>query len=97
MSNDNTVLHTLAKAAQAAEQRGQDPAGIHAQIDRLAGETSGVQDCNTSVCGGVIAFGPPVGDVSGLGYCKPCELDTQTEWVVSADTTEGYARGERVS
>lgn len=97
MSRDNTAFHALAKAAEAAEQRGQDPAGIHAQIDRLASEKTGVQDCNTSVCGGVIAFGPPVGDVSGLGYCKPCVLDTQTEWAVPADTADGYARGGRTS
>jgi hypothetical protein len=97
VSYDNTVFRALAEAAETAEQRGQNPAGIHEQIGRLADEKTGVQDCNTSVCGGVIAFGPPTGDVSSLGYCKPCELDTQTEWVPSADTIKGYARGGRAS
>jgi hypothetical protein len=38
-----------------------------------------MSDCNTSVCGGQITFGPPIGDVSGLGYCSDCELSAQ-QW-----------------
>ena len=89
------AIHALAGAAEAARQRGQDPAQVHAQVEQLAAGSSTSSDCNTSVCGGVIAFGPAVGDVSGLGYCHDCVLSAQANsgWAAASAAESAPADG----